>query len=167
MISIDRQPWAHSGDPAFVTLKSNPIADPRRSLMNWPCSPSFFNWWRVPFQVDHHYVPRVHRFSAAPPNLFNRSFFFPASFKEETSVTSTCLWAAAVMSVQWPFVSTEAYWVHLLKSMMRSERKVKSRLTFLWEEMEPRGVLKHTFTHTGPQKSSQMYMVVKTVTDAH
>lgn len=43
MISIDLQPWAHRGGPAFVTSKLNPIADPRHTLMNWPCSPSLFN----------------------------------------------------------------------------------------------------------------------------
>lgn len=43
MISIDPQPWEHRGGPAFVTSKLNPIADPQRALMNWPCSPSLFN----------------------------------------------------------------------------------------------------------------------------
>lgn len=36
MISIDRQPWARRGGPAFVTSKLNPIADPRRL------------WWMEP-----------------------------------------------------------------------------------------------------------------------
>lgn len=67
MISIDRQPWEHRGGPAFVTSKLNPIADPQRTLMNCPCSPSLFNWWHVPFQVDHHYVPCIHWFSKTPP----------------------------------------------------------------------------------------------------
>lgn len=74
MISIDRQPWAHRGGPAFVTSKLNPIADPHRSLMNWPCSPSLFNWWRVHFQVHHHYVPRTHWFSKKHPH--RSSYFF-------------------------------------------------------------------------------------------
>lgn len=83
MISIDRQPWAHRGGPAFVTSKLNPIADPRRSLMNWPCSPSLFNWWCVPFQVDHHYVPRMHWFSKTPPPL--PKLLSPAFFKRRTA----------------------------------------------------------------------------------
>lgn len=86
MISIDRQPWAHRGGPAFVTSKLNPIADPRRSLMNWPRSPSLFNWWRVPFQVDHHYVPRIHWFSNPPP--LSPNFFFPLSSSTQLQKTN-------------------------------------------------------------------------------
>lgn len=67
MISIDPQPWEHRGGLAFVTSKLNPIADPQRALMNWPCSPSLFNWWHVPFQVDHRYVSCIHWFSKRPP----------------------------------------------------------------------------------------------------
>lgn len=81
MISIDRQPWAHRGGPAFVTSKLNPIADPHRTLMNWPCSPSLFNWWRVLFQVHHHYVPRTHWFSKKHPH---RSSYFFSLFSVST-----------------------------------------------------------------------------------
>lgn len=92
MISIDRQPWAHRGGPAFVTSKLNPIADPHRSLMNWPCSPSLFNWWRVHFQVHHHYVPRTHWFSKKHPH---RSSCFFSLFSVGTLLhTIIALWLA-------------------------------------------------------------------------
>lgn len=70
MISIDRQPWAHRGGPAFVTSELNPIADPQRTLMNWPCSPSLFNWWRLLLQVGLHYVLRIYWFAKTHPPFF-------------------------------------------------------------------------------------------------
>ncbi len=142
MISIDQQPWAHRGGPAFVTSKLSPIADPCRSLMNWPCSPSLFNWWRVPFQVDHHYVPRIHWFSKTP--LLSQSFFFPLSLSTSLQKINqpppwldlhNMAWGVSFnlhlnsqlrlpqKNIQCLFVSIEACQVYQLKSVLKSEQK--------------------------------------------
>lgn len=142
MISIDQQPWAHRGGPAFVTSELSPIADPRRSLMNWPCSPSLFNWWRVLFQVDHHYVPRIHRFSKTPPpfpKLLFPAFFKHLAAKDKPTPTLTRPPQYSKRSVLQPaseqpvrlletdiqcfFVIIEAYQVYQLKSVLRCEQK--------------------------------------------
>lgn len=80
MISIDLQPWEHRGGPAFVTSKLNPIADLQRTLINWPCSPSLINWWRVLFQVDHHYVSCIHWFFFSQKDPLSDTHFLALLF---------------------------------------------------------------------------------------
>lgn len=130
MISIDRQPWAHRGGPAFVTSKLNPIADPRCSLMNWPCSPSLFNWCCVPFQVAifNAFFDSSKCLSVAPsPPLTAKDKQTPnldyTSTTHWENCPSTCFWAE--MDVQCLFVSTEAYWIYQRKGIMRGEQKFR------------------------------------------
>lgn len=126
MISIDRQPWAHRGGPAFVTSELNPIADPRCSLMNWLCSPSLFNWCRVPFWVDCHYVSHI---LWSPKNDFQEAFTSTCcrglnnSYLDWTSTTERQVLAAWNLLPHWGctqcfIVRVEAFWVYQLKGRM-------------------------------------------------